>query len=123
MIQKTDENNVVFYTSNHEITDVVEIFINRDGNLFVKITCPKDRVTTLSLGKLELPSSIKKLGKKNFRSQSSKWISDNLTLSSLELKFGANHSYFISFRLLDRKYVRKGKFRMNELNGTAEHTQ
>jgi|APCry1669188879_1035177.scaffolds.fasta_scaffold149843_2 hypothetical protein len=107
-----DDSQEIFFSRSKDCTEVVEIWVNRDGALFAKITCPKDRITTISLGKIELPSEIKRLGKKVFKAQSSKWIADSMNKNYPILKFGAGHSYSLSFKLNGKSYERNGKFRL-----------
>ena len=118
MIKKLDENEIVYYSNNQDVTDIVEIFVNRDGNLYIKITCPKDRVVTLHVGKVDMPKGIKRIGKKIYRSHTSKWIADNIDMGSFILRYGAGNSYQISFKLFDRKFSRNGKFRLHDQGGT-----
>jgi hypothetical protein len=107
-----DDSEMVFFSRSKDCTEIVEIWVNRGGELYAKITCPKDRTTTLSLGKLELPSEIKRLGKKIFKSQSSKWIADCMKENFPILKFGPANSYSLTFKLNGRAFDRKGKFRI-----------
>jgi len=116
MLKLVDENQVVYYSSNYDISDVLELFVNRDGSLHAKITCPKDRTTTIDLGKIQLPEAVRKVGKKIFRSHTSKWMADNIDMSSMILRFGAGNSFQVSFKMFGRVFERKGKFRMNEVN-------
>jgi hypothetical protein len=112
LIPLVDDNQVVFFSSSKNCSEIVEIWVNRSGELFAKITCPKDNVTTISLGKVELPNEIKRIGKKIFRSQSSKWIADQMNNSYPILKFGAGYGFFLSFKLNGKLYERRGKFRL-----------
>lgn len=105
-----DDNQIVFFSSSKDCPEILEIWVNRAGELFVKITCPKDRVTTLTLGKIDLPSDIKKLGKKVFRAQSTQWLSNQIKPGPT-LKFGAGNTYFLSLKIGGRGFERRGKFR------------
>jgi hypothetical protein len=116
LIQIIDENQVVYFSSNKYANDIVELFVNRDGSLHAKITCPKDRTTTIDLGKIQLPDAVRKVGKKIFRSHTSKWMADNIDMSSMLLRFGAGNSFQFSFKMFGRTFERKGKFRMSEVN-------
>jgi len=107
-----DENGVVFYSSSKDCSEMLDIWVNRNGELYSKITCSKDRVTTLTLGKIELPNDIKKLGKKIFRSGSTKWLANNIETGSVLLRFGSGDTFNLSFKLLGRSIQRKGKFRI-----------
>jgi hypothetical protein len=106
-----DDSKVVFFSSSRDCSEVVEIWVNRGGDLFAKITCPKDRSTTISLGKIDLPTEIKKSGKKIFKSQSSKWIADSMNEKFPVLKFGSGNSFYLTFKVNGRCFERKGKFR------------
>jgi len=112
LVPLIDENDIVFFSSTKECPEIVEIWVNRAGELFAKITCPKDNVTTITLGRIDLPNEIKRSGKKIFRSQSSKWIADQMKNSYPILKFGAGNSYFLSFKLNGKSFERRGKFRV-----------
>ncbi len=116
MIQLVDENQIVYFSSNNYSNDIVELFVNRDGSIHAKITCPKDRTTTVDLGKIQLSDTIRKVGKKIFRSHTSKWMADNIDMSTMMLRFGAGDSFQLSFKMFGRTFERKGKFRMNEVN-------
>ena len=111
LVPWVDDNQIVFFSSSKDCGEIVEIFVNRGGELFSKITCPKDRVVSLTLGKLELPNDIKKLGKKVFKSQSSKWLADQMNKNYPTLKFGPGDSYFLLFKLNGKTFERRGKFR------------
>lgn len=123
MIKKMDDNSVVYYSNTHEAADILDIFINRDGNLFARITCPKDRVVTVTLGKIEVPNRIKKLGQKIFRSHSSHWLAENIDANSMILRFGAGNSYQLTFKLFDKKISRNGKFRLHSENGEIDQKE
>ena len=116
MIQLIDDNQVVYFSSNKYSNDIVELLVNRDGSLHAKIVCPKDRTTTVDLGKIQIPDAVRKAGKKIFRSHTSKWMADNIDMSSMILKFGAGNSFQLSFKMFGRIFERKGKFRMSEVN-------
>lgn len=116
MIQLVDENQIVYFSSNNYSNDIVELFVNRDGSLHAKITCPKDRTTTVDLGKIQLSDVVRKTGKKVFRSHTSKWMADNIDMSTMLLRFGAGNSFQLSFKMFGRIFERKGKFRMAEVN-------
>ena len=111
LIPLMDDNQVVFFSSSKDCPEIVEIWVNRAGELFAKITCPKDNVTTITLGKIDLPTDIRRVGKKTFRSESSKWITDQMNNSFPILKFGAGNSFYLSFKLNGRSFERRGKFR------------
>jgi len=116
LIQLIDDNQVVYFSSNKYSNDIVELLVNRDGSLHAKITCPKDRTTTVDLGKIQIPDAVRKAGKKIFRSHTSKWMADNIDMNSMILKFGAGNSFQLSFKMFGRIFERKGKFRMSEVN-------
>jgi len=111
LIPLIDDNQVVFFSGTKECSEIVEIWVNRAGELFAKITCPKDNVTTLTLGKIDLPPEIRRVGKKAFRSESTKWITAQMNNSFPILKFGSGNSFYLSFKLNGRGFERRGKFR------------
>ena len=123
MIQLIDDNQVVYFSSNKYSNDIVELFVNRDGSLHAKITCPKDRTTTIDLGKIQIPDAVRRTGKKIFRSHTSKWMADNIDMSTMLLRFGAGNSFQFSFKMFGRTFERKGKFRMAEVNLEALYKQ
>ena len=123
MIQLIDDNQVVYFSSNKYSNDIVELFVNRDGSLHAKITCPKDRTTTIDLGKIQIPDAVRKTGKKIFRSHTSKWMADNIDMSTMMLRFSAGNSFQFSFKMFGRTFERKGKFRMAEVNLEALYKQ
>jgi len=107
----TDENEVVFFSSSKDCSEIVEIWVNRSGELYAKITCPKDNVASVTLGKLDLPPDIRKLGKKVFKAQSTKWLAEQMNKNFPTLKFGAGKTYYISFKINGRNFEYRGKFR------------
>ena len=111
LIPLIDDNQSVFFSSSKDCAEIVEIYVNRGGELFATIICPKDRVTTISLGKIDLPPNIKKLGKKIFKSQSTKWLVDQMKDKYPVLKFGSGGTYYLTFKINDRSFERRGKFR------------
>ena len=123
MIQLIDDNQVVYFSSNKYSNDIVELFVNRDGSLHAKITCPKDRTTTIDLGKIQIPDAVRKTGKQIFRSHTSNWMADNIDMSTMMLRFGAGNSFQFSFKMFGRTFERKGKFRMAEVNLEALYKQ
>lgn len=106
-----DDSEVIIYSSRVDLPELVEIWANRNGMLYAKITCPKDRVASITLGKIDLPPEIKKLGKKIFRSSSTKWLSEQMKGSNPILRFGSSDSFHLSFKLCGRNFERGGKFR------------
>lgn len=106
-----DDDQVVFFSTSKDCSEIVEIFVNRGGELFAKITCPKDRIVSLSLGKIELPGEVKKLGKKIFKAQSTKWLTDQMKNNYPTLKFGPGGTYHLAFKLNGKLFERRGKFR------------
>ena len=106
-----DDSDVIIYSSHKDLPELVEIWANRNGMLYVKITCPKDRIASVAIGKIDLPPEIKKLGKKVFKSVSTKWLSEQMKGNNPILKFGPNNSFHLSFKLNGRNFERGGKFR------------
>jgi hypothetical protein len=111
LIPLVDDNEVIFFSSSKDCPEILEIWVTKGGELFAKITCPKDKVTTVTLGKVDLPPEIRRIGKKAFRSESTKWIISQMNKSFPILKFGAGDSYYLSFKLNGRSFERRGKFR------------
>jgi len=111
LLRLVDDNNHTFFSSSKECIEILDLWVNRNGELFAKITCPKDRVTTISLGRVDLPTEIRRIGKKAFKTEATKWIADQMNSSYPILKFGAGNSFFLSFKLNGRNFERRGKFR------------
>jgi hypothetical protein len=110
LIPYEDESRVVYFSSSKDCSEIVDLWVNRSGELFAKITCPKDQTTTITLGKIDLPPDIKKLGKKVFRAQSTQWLAK--LIKGPSLKFGAGNTYFLSLKIGTRGFERRGKFRV-----------
>lgn len=106
-----DENGVVYYSSSKDCAEILEVWINRNGEMYAKITCPKDRVTTIGLGKIEIPADLRKLGKKVFRSQTTNWLKDQMKGVHPVLKFSAGDSFCLTLKINGKNIERKGKFR------------
>jgi hypothetical protein len=112
LVPFVDDNDVVFFSSSKDCSEIVELWVNRSGDFYAKITCPKDNVTTINLGNVDLPQEIKRLGKKVFKAQSTKWIADQMGNKFPILKFGSGNSFYLSFKINGRSFERKGKFRI-----------
>jgi hypothetical protein len=108
----TDESSSeIFFSRTKECSELLELIVTRAGEVSVRITCPKDRVTTIMIGKVELPSDIKRLGKKIFRAQAIKWLVEQMNRNYPTLKFGAGNTYHLCLKLCGRSVERRGKFR------------
>jgi len=112
MIRVCTEDGTYVYSSTVDCADILEFSLKRNGNLILKITCPKDRVVSISIGKFNVPPQILKCGNKNFRIEVSKYVIESIPESSVDLKYGANNSFFISFKFQNRKIERRGTFRL-----------
>jgi len=112
MIRVCTEDGTFVYSSTVDCADILEFSLKRNGSLILKITCPKDRVVSVSLGKFNVPQQIMRCGNKNYRVESSRYIIENIPENSVDLKFGANNSFFVSFKFQDRKIERRGTFKL-----------
>jgi hypothetical protein len=108
----TDESGIVIFSTSKDLPEIVEIWVNRGGILYAKITCPKDRVASITVGNVDLPADIRKTGKKNFRSVSTKWLLDEMKGIRPILRYGSKNSFHLSFKLEGRIIEFGGKFRM-----------
>jgi hypothetical protein len=106
-----NEDQVVFYSSEKDYPEILEIWADRAGDLYAKLTTPRDLVATVSLGRLEIPQRLKKSGK-NFKMEITKWISSQMSGGGPILKYGVGNSFSISFKLNGKPYIHHGKFRI-----------
>jgi hypothetical protein len=111
MLRLVAEDGEVYFSSTRDAAEIIDLSLKRNGNLILKITCPKDRVVSFSIGKVEIPNDILKVGNKQYKVRSSQWVADNIDLNCFELKFGSNDSFYISFKFMKRKIERRGVFR------------
>ncbi|NBO36587.1 hypothetical protein EBU91_03495, partial [bacterium] len=111
MLRLVAEDGEVYFSSTRDAAEIIDLSLKRNGNLILKITCPKDRVVSFSIGKVEIPNDILKVGNKQYKVRASQWVADNIDLNCFELKFGSNDSFYISFKFMKRKIERRGVFR------------
>lgn len=111
MVRLVSEEGEVYFSSTALATDIVDMSLKRNGNFVIKITCPKDRIVSFSIGRFDIPNEILKVGNKLFKVRVSEWLADNIDLNNFELKFGSNNSFYISFKFMKRKIERRGVFR------------
>jgi len=87
MVRLVTEDGEVYFSSTAQAADIVDMSLKRNGNFVIKITCPKDRVVSFSIGRYAIPNEILKVGNKLYKVRVSEWLADNLDLNNFELKF------------------------------------